>query len=128
MKAQLHAKNVGATGSKLKEVHEQELGRCISEIAILIDRLKDVTVTKTSALYVPDKVDLLENTSKTIQESKKNMAVLAKCTPGLPTGSVATKTCRRRECRLASYVAAARSQRRRNQCSVFQNLRKIKVS
>ena len=84
-----HAKNVGATGSKLKEVHEQELGRCVSEIAILIDGLKDVTVTKKSALYVHDKVDLLEKTSKTIQESKDIMAVLAKCTPGLSTGSVA---------------------------------------
>ena len=60
-KVQLNAKRVGA-GSKPQEVHEQELGRCVGEIAILIDRLKDVTVTKTSALYVPDKVDLPENT------------------------------------------------------------------
>ena len=76
-KAQAQAKAAGA-GSKLKEVHDQELGRCVSDIVILMDRIKDVTVTKTSSAFVPDKVDLLENSSKTMQEAKDIMSVFTK--------------------------------------------------
>ena len=76
-KAQAQAKAAGG-GSKLKEVHEQELGRVVSEIAILADRLKDVTILKTSSAFAPDKVDLLENSSKTIQEAKDIISVLTK--------------------------------------------------
>ena len=78
-KAQAQAKAAGAgAGSKVKEVHEQELSRCVSDIVILMDRIKDVTVTKTSSAFVPDKVDLLENSSKTMQEAKDIMSVLTK--------------------------------------------------
>ena len=76
-KAQAQAKAAGG-GSKLKEVHEQELGRVVSEIAILADRLKDVTILKTSSAFAPNKVDLLENSSKTIQEAKDIISVLTK--------------------------------------------------
>ena len=76
-KAQAQAKAAGA-GSKLTEVHEQELSRCVSEIVILMERIKDVTVTKTCSAFVPDKVDLLENSSKTMQEAKDIMSVLTK--------------------------------------------------
>ena len=76
-KLQAQAKAAGA-GTKLQEVHTQELARCISEIAVAQDRLKEMSVGKDGAAFEDKKVDLLETSSALLQETKDIMSVLTK--------------------------------------------------
>ena len=74
-KLQAQAKAAGAS-TKLQEVHETELTRSVSEIAVLQDLIKDISVGSAGRPLQDEKVDLPENSGKLLSETKDITSIL----------------------------------------------------